>query len=149
MKKNFDGYLTATVNVDIHFYDLDMTGDVWHGRDFKFLEVARAALLETIGYSYGQMLASGYLWPIYDSRIRYRKPLTLGQTVSVTACLSEWEMRLAVDYRLDDEQGRTCTRARTIQVPVNASSMKLQLGCPPIFIDKVEQAMISKRLGNS
>lgn len=145
MKKSFDGYLTASSNVDIQFQDVDVTGDVWHGHYFRFLEVARVALLESIGYSYGQMRESGYLWPVIDSRIRYLKPFHLGQTVFVTACLSEWELRLVVDYRLDNESGRTCTRARTVQVPVKAGTMELQLGCPKVLICKVEKAMLEKQ----
>lgn len=142
MKKRFDGFLTATSNVDIQFQDVDLTGDVWHGHYFRFLEVARVALLESVDYSYGQMRESGYLWPIVDSRIRYLRAFRLGQTVNVTACLSEWELRLVVDYRLDDENGRTCTRARTVQVPVKAGTKELQLGCPHVLIEKVENAMI-------
>lgn len=145
MKKRFDGYLTVTSAIDVQFQDVDLTGDVWHGHYFRFLEVARVALLESIDYSYGQMLDSGYLWPVIDSRIRYLKPFRLGQTVIVTACLSEWELRLAVDYRLDDEEGRTCTRARTVQVPVKAGTMELQLGCPNVLIEKVSTAMLEKR----
>lgn len=145
MKKRFDGYLTVTSAIDVQFQDVDLTGDVWHGHYFRFLEVARVALLESIDYSYGQMLDSGYLWPVIDSRIRYLKPFRLGQTVIVTACLSEWELRLAVDYRLDDEEGLTCTRARTVQVPVKAGTMELQLGCPNVLIEKVSTAMLEKR----
>ena len=146
MKKKFDGFLTATSRVDIQFQDIDLTGDVWHGHYFRFLEIARVALLESIDYSYDQMLSSGYMWPIVDSRIRYRKPFRLGQTITITACLSEWELRLVVDYRLDDENGQTCTRARTVQVPVKASTMELQLGCPNILIEKVEAAMLGNAL---
>ena len=145
MKKRFDGFITATASVDIQFQDVDVTGDVWHGHYFRFLEVARVALLDSIDYGYGQMRESGYLWPVIDSRIRYLKPFRLGQTVNVTACLSEWELRLAVDYRLDDENGRTCTRARTVQVPVKAGTMELQLGCPNVLIEKVEKAMLGIR----
>lgn len=145
MKKRFDGFITATASVGVQFQDVDLTGDVWHGHYFRFLEVARVALLESIDYSYGKMRESGYLWPVIDSRIRYLKPFQLGQTVNVTACLSEWELRLAVDYRLDDENGRTCTRARTVQVPVKAGTMELQLGCPNVLIEKVEEAMLGIR----
>ena len=149
MRKDFRGFLTASATVKVPFNDLDPAGVVWHGRYFKYLESARCALLESLDYSYDGMKDSGFLWPVVDSRIRYLLPFTLGQTITITACLSEWEFRLAVDYRLDDEQGRVCTRARTVQVPVEAVSMELQLGCPPVLVDRVESAMRQLRSGNN
>jgi len=141
MKKNFKGYLTASTEVAVPFHDLDPAGVMWHGRYFKYLEGARCALLEGLGYSYAEMRESGYLWPVVDSRIRYLRPFSLGEMVRTTACLSEWEFRLTVDYRLEDSDSRVCTRARTVQVPVDASSLELQLGCPTVFVDKVLMAM--------
>jgi len=141
MRKSFAGYLTASSSTRVPFHDLDATGVVWHGRYFKYLESARCVLLESLGYSYEAMLESGFLWPVVDSQIRYVHPFTLNQQVKAVACLREWEFHLTVDYRLENEEGQVCTRARTVQVPVDAITSELRLGCPPIFVRKVEEAM--------
>ena len=141
MRKSFAGYLTASISTRVPFHDLDATGVVWHGRYFKYLESARCALLERLGYSYEAMLESGFLWPVVDSQIRYVQPLTLNQQVKAIACLREWEFNLTVDYRLENEEGQICTRARTVQVPVDAVTSELRLGCPAVFVQKVDEAM--------
>jgi acyl-CoA thioester hydrolase len=141
--KDFSRYLSASETIRIPFHDLDPAGVVWHGRYFKYLELARCALMEDLEYSYQGMMESGYLWPVVDTRLRYIHPLLLDQEVRVSACLREWEMRLVVDYKIEDEQGRVCTRARTVQVPVDAETQELRLGSPDVLIRNVRNRLES------
>jgi acyl-CoA thioester hydrolase len=141
MDVNFSKCLTASENLRIPFHDVDPADMVWHGRYLKYFEVARSLLLEDLDYSYDAMKASGFIWPVVDVAIRYVRPLKLGQEIIVTACLREWEMRLVVDYRIDDQAGAMYTKARTIQVPVNSMTNELVLGSPEIFIDKVKNSL--------
>lgn len=138
MKSDFSNCLTASVDIRVPFFDLDPAGVAWHGRYFQYFELARCELLERINYSYEEMLSSGFLWPVADTSVRYTRPLTLNQTVRVTACLREWEMRLVVDYRIEDDEGVVYTKARTVQVPVDAETLELTLGSPQELIDNVQ-----------
>ena len=137
IKSDFSNSLTASVKIRIPFFDLDPAGVAWHGRYFQYFELARCELLEGIDYSYKEMVDSGFLWPVADTSVRYTKPLTLNQVAIVTACLREWEMRLVVDYKIEGEDGTVLTKARTIQVPVDAETMELTLGSPQVLIDNV------------
>jgi acyl-CoA thioester hydrolase len=141
IKTDFSNCLTAAVDVQIPFFDLDPAGVAWHGRYFQYFELARCALFEGCNYSYDEMEASGYLWPVTDAEVRYVKPLLLNQEVRVTACLREWELRLVVDYRIEDADGVLYTRARTIQVPVDAETHELVLGSPQLLIDNVARRL--------
>ena len=134
---NSANLLSVSETLKIPFHDIDPAGVAWHGRYFKYFEQARVTLLEDINYSYSGMHESGYLWPVAETKVRYVRPLLLDQLVTVTACLSEWELRLVVDYKIHDQKGVLCTKARTIQVPVNAETLELQLGCPEILLDNV------------
>jgi acyl-CoA thioester hydrolase len=137
IKTDFSGCLTAAVDVQVPFFDLDPAGVAWHGRYFQYFELARCALFEGFDYSYKQMESSGYLWPVADTEVRYVRPLTLDQKVRVTACLREWELRLVVDYKIEDAAGVLYTKARTVQVPVDAETLELTLGSPQALIDNV------------
>lgn len=137
IKTDFSNCLTASADICVPFFDLDPAGVAWHGRYFQYFELARSELLEAVDYSYDGMEKSGVLWPVGDTVVRYLRPLTLNQNICVTACLREWEMRLVIDYKIDDESGQLHTKARTIQVPVDANSMELILGSPQILIDNV------------
>jgi acyl-CoA thioester hydrolase len=141
IKTDFTNCLTAAVDVRVPFFDLDPAGVAWHGRYFQYFELARCSLFEGFDYSYNEMMASGFLWPVADTVVRYVRPLTLNQEVRVTACLREWEMRLVVDYKIEDEDGTLYTKARTIQVPVDADTHKLILGSPAVLIENVEKRL--------
>ena len=46
-------------------------------------------------------------------------------------------MRLVIDYKIENEAGEIHTKARTIQVPVDAETMELTLGSHQVLIDNV------------
>ncbi|MGH8222876.1 MAG: acyl-CoA thioesterase [Woeseiaceae bacterium] len=141
IRTDFSGCLTASSHFRVPFNDIDVTGVAWHGRYFKYFEDARRSLYERIGYSYEEMLESGYVWPIADTSVRYVRPLTLNQDVRVTACLREWELRLVVDYKVEDADGTICTKARTVQVPLAIESRELRFGSPQVLIDRVNELL--------
>lgn len=145
MRTDFSNCLTATEPVRVPFHDIDPAGVVWHGRYFKYFEAARSKLLDTIQYSYQQMVDSGFVWPIVETMVRFVHPLTLNQHYTVTACLREWELRLVVDYKIEDAGARLCTKGRTIQVPVGVLDHELRIGSPDILIENVRKRLESLR----
>ena len=84
-----DPRFTAEVELTIPFHDVDMMGVVWHGNYFRYFEIAREALLNQFNYGYRQMKESGYLWPVVDTRVKYRDVLTFEQRFRVRARLEE------------------------------------------------------------
>ena len=134
--------ISAEITLKVQFYDLDPMQVVWHGNYPRFLEEARCALLERIGYNYPDMERSGYLWPIVDLRLKYVRPIRFAQTVRVTADLVEYENRLRIDYRIRDAAGgEVLTKASTIQLAVDAASGELCLECPPALVDRVKRLL--------
>ncbi|WP_368563821.1 acyl-CoA thioesterase [Pseudoxanthomonas sp. UTMC 1351] len=131
-------HLHHAVTLSPAFHDCDPMQVVWHGNYFKYLEIARCALLQGLDYDYPQMSESGYLWPVVDARIKYIRPLRYAQPLRVHAQISEWENRLKIDYRIDDaETEQTLTRAHTIQVAVDAVSGEMLYVCPPVLWEKL------------
>jgi len=130
--------------VRIPFHDLDPAGFVWHGRYFKYFEMARSSLLDSVGYNYLEMRQSGCLWPIVDTQVRFLKPLTLHQEIRVSAHLTEWEYRLVFNYRVEDEQGQLCTRGTTVQVPVDAATLEMQLGAPDLLLRRISERLAAE-----
>ncbi|RAU20817.1 acyl-CoA thioesterase [Paramagnetospirillum kuznetsovii] len=134
--------ITAEITVTAQFYDLDPMQVVWHGNYPRFLEEARCALLNLIGYNYVEMEQSGYLWPIVDMRLKYVRPIRFAQTVTVEAKLVEYENRLRVDYRIRDQAtGEVLTKASTIQLAVAAKTQELCIECPAALVDRVKRLL--------
>ncbi|WP_322399999.1 acyl-CoA thioesterase [Massilia luteola] len=128
----------AEVEIQVQFYDLDPMEVVWHGNYVKYLEVARCALLDAIGYNYAEMKASGYMWPIIDMNLRYAAPATFGQRLRLRAEIVEWENRLRIDYLVSDAaSGRRLNRASTTQVAVDIASGEMCFVSPPVLFQKL------------
>lgn len=145
-KTDFSKFLTASIRARVPFFDLDPAGVAWHGRYFQYFELARCELLASVGYGYEEMMDSGILWPVVDTSVRYLQPLTLHQDITVIACLQEWEMRIGIDYKIQNSSGSVCTRARTVQVPVDGNTHELILGSPEHFVANVHRKMREAKL---
>ena len=129
---------SADVEIQVQFYDLDPMEVVWHGNYVKYLEVARCALLDAIGYNYAEMKASGYMWPIIEMNLRYAAPATFGQRLRLRAEIVEWENRLRIDYLVSDAAtGRRLNRATTTEVAVDIASGEMCFVSPPILFEKL------------
>ena len=135
-----DVSLAAEIEVEIPFHDGDPMGVTWHGNYFRYLELARCALLDKIGYNYLEMERSGYAWPIVDTRVKFVKPTVFRQRVKVRATLEEYDIRLKVRYLITDaESGERLTTGYTVQVAVDKQTNEMCFSSPAVLIERVRQ----------
>lgn len=134
--------ISASVDFKVEFFDVDAMKVVWHGNYMRFVELARNALFEKIGFGYQAMEASGYSWPVVDMHLRYVQPARLGQKLRATATLTEWENRICMDFVIADaETGVKLTKADSVQVAVDMRSGELQFETPAPFAAKIKEAL--------
>ncbi|MEQ3429144.1 thioesterase family protein [Klebsiella aerogenes] len=133
-----DPRFTAEVELTIPFHDIDMMGVVWHGNYFRYFEIAREALLNQFNYGYRRMKASGYLWPVVDTRVKYRDVITFEQRIRVRARIEEFENRLRIGYEIFDvDSGKRTTTGYTIQVAVDENSREMCFVSPDILFERM------------
>lgn len=133
--------LSADVEVEVPFHDVDSMAVAWHGHYAKYFEIARCALLRRIDYDYPQMHASGYLWPVVELQLKYVRPAHYGQRIRVRATLVEYENRLKIAYQIADiDSGEVLTKGHSVQVAVDAASGELQFVSPDILLRNVERS---------
>ncbi len=129
---------SVETEIEIQFYDLDPMNIVWHGNYVKYLEVARCALLDSIGYNYVEMKNSGYMWPVIEMNLRYMRSAQFGQKLRLRADLVEYENRLKIDYLITDAAtGKRLNRASTTQVAVDIATGEMCFVSPAILFDKL------------
>jgi len=135
------GILSAEVEIQVPFYDVDSIHVVWHGHYTKYLEQARCALLEQLGYNYDAMHANHTVWPVIEAHLRYVQPARFGQRLRVRAELVEWQNRLKVNYLIvDAKTGARLTRATTVQVAVDVQTGEMLWQSPPELMRAVQRA---------
>ena len=142
MKISTNHFISATVNLEVPFFDIDSMGVVWHGNYIKYFEIGRCELLKKINYDYNDMQASGYAWPVVDMRVKYIKPLIFRQEITIAAFLVEYENRLKIEYLITDKNTQQkFTVAYSIQVAVDAKTRKICFASPDILLNKVREVL--------
>ena len=134
--------VSATIDLEIPFFDIDPMGVTWHGNYAKYFELARCALLDKINYNYADMQNSGYAWPVVDMRIKYIRPTVFKQFISATAFLTEYENRLKIEYLITDKNTQEkLTIAYSIQVAVDLKTQKMCFASPDILLNKLDNLL--------
>jgi acyl-CoA thioester hydrolase len=138
--------ISAEVKFTVEFYEVDSMEVVWHGNYVNYLERARRALLNRIGYNYQAMKESGFAFPVTDVSLKFIRPLRFGETVQVRAILDEYENMLRIKYELFNAAGELTTKGVSTQMAFDMKKNDSCFVCPQILIDKVEQlkAEVSK-----
>ena len=84
------------------------------------------------------MKASGYVWPVVDTRVKYRSVLTFEQRIRVRAQLEEYENRLRIGYQIFDAvTGKRTTTGYTIQVAVDEVTQEMCFVSPPVLFERM------------
>lgn len=137
--------LKAEAEFEVPFHDADPTGVAWHGNYFRYYDAARTKLLAKLRFSYRQMAASHQLWPIVDTRVRYRRSISYGTTATVSGQLVEWEFRIVIYYQIHDDAQRLVNEAYTVQVPVSDRTDNIVVGTPEVLQRRVREIIDPKR----
>lgn len=139
--------LSAEVEFNIEFYDVDSMDIVWHGNYIKYFEKARCALLDSIGYGYRQMKESGYAFPVTGITVKYISPLRFAEKARARAILDEYENCLKIKYEISSaETGLVCTRGTSTQMAYNIAAASSCFVCPQSFIEKVEALLGEEKI---
>ena len=132
--------LKAEVEIQVPFHDVDAMHYVWHGHYYKYFEVVRTKLFQSIDYDVLQMKASGYSWPIIETFCKYVQPMLYNQLIQVGAKIQEYENRLKIIYRISDvKTGEKLATGHTTQVAVDMKNNEMCFVAPKILLKKVEE----------
>jgi acyl-CoA thioester hydrolase len=136
------GPIAAEVEVEVPFHDVDLAGVVWHGHYMKYLENARWAVMNRIGFGLEAMLASGFIWPIVGLEVKYIRAARYGERLRIQVSIVEWDAKLVLNYlMLDAKDGSRIGRAQTTQVAVERQTGTLQLVSPACLTDRIRAAL--------
>ncbi len=127
----------TSIELVVPFHDCDPLGVVWHGHYFKYLELARTAMLGPLGLEGPELVDSGHLMYVSDVRCRHVNALRWRDRVKVTAWLREWEQRLYVAYDVANlTSGKQAARAHTVLV-VTDTQGTLLFEVPRVLRDRL------------
>lgn len=93
--------ITSETEIRVRYAETDKMGFVYHGNYLTWFEVARVRLLDDMGCPYLQLEEEGYYLPVLQADLRYRKPLTFDDRVTVRVILRERPgLRISLEYEV-------------------------------------------------
>jgi acyl-CoA thioester hydrolase len=111
----------VALDLVVPFHDCDPLSVVWHGHYFKYLELARTKLLQSVTLDVPDVRGLGFRMYVTDARCRYVWPLRYGQTARVAAWFTDLMPLMRVAYEITNvSEGRRAARAYTTLVVTDA-----------------------------
>lgn len=130
----------VSVVLEIPFHDTDPLGVVWHGHYYKYMELARTALLRSLDLDVPQIKELGYRLYIIESKCRYAYPLRYAELARVSARLRDVANRINIAYEIYNvTENRRSARGHTILASTDAEG-NLLLETPDALLSRLRHS---------
>ena len=84
----------------VPFHDVDSLQIVWHGNYYKYFELARTDLYQSIDLDVDQLQKNRFILPIIHSDCRYSKPLRYNQEITISSEFVAYEYYIEIAYKI-------------------------------------------------
>ena len=124
----------------VSFEDLDPMNVVWHGNYMRYMEQARCNMLGELKYTYIDMKNEDYAYPVAKMNVKYIKPATFGDILTVITHIEELEPALNIKYEIFKEDEKIF-EAKTMQIGVNIKTGESIYSAPKGLIKAIERVI--------
>jgi acyl-CoA thioester hydrolase len=137
--------LSGKTSYRVPFHDVDVMQIVWHGNYLRYFELARTALVQAMGFDWPEVRAWGYVMPVVDVKIQYKRYLVYNQDLELIArCADPLLPAFDLRYEIKDLKGELYATGSTRQVYVDAETKAISYALPAVFEQRFRE-LIAKR----
>jgi acyl-CoA thioester hydrolase len=113
------------LDLSIYTFDIDFAGHVGNNVYLQWVEMGRCKLLEAGGFPIQTVIASGIVPVIANMNIAYKKPLYLGDQVSLEMWLSKLEKVIhVIEFRFYNGDGVMAATGHQKGIFVNSKTLR-------------------------
>ena len=113
------------LDLSIYTFDIDFAGHVGNNVYLQWVEIGRCNFLEDAGFPIHNLVASGVVPVIANMNIAYKKPLYLGDNVSLAMWLSKLEkVTHVIEFRFYNGDGVLAATGHQKGVFVNSKTLR-------------------------
>jgi acyl-CoA thioester hydrolase len=92
---------SSVTSLRVRYAETDQMGVVYYANYFVWFEVARTDLIRSLGWSYREMEAAGFILPVIEATCQYRRPSRYDDELEVrTTGRLTTPVRLEFDYEV-------------------------------------------------
>lgn len=93
----------------IMYYETDKMQITHHSNYVRFMEEARVAFLDELGYGYIRMESEGLMSPVIAINLQYKKPSKFGDILNIEVKLkSLTPVKIEFEYRMTHDDETVC-----------------------------------------
>ena len=119
----------------IRYYETDQMGFVHHSNYLRYFELARIEWISSLGFSYQKMEERGFLMPVINANIEFKRPLTFGNSFRVKIQSKEIpKVKFELIYEIVIDRDIIVARGSTILAFLSSHNLKA-VRCPKFFSD--------------
>ena len=127
----------STTKVRVRYAETDQMGYCYYGNYAQYYEVARVEALRSLGISYKNLEAQGYLLPVSDFSIKYILPAFYDEELSVKCKIYELtNFKIKFKYEIHNNNGDLLNFGNTTLVFVDKETKK-PVNCPDFLNNKL------------
>jgi len=120
-----DNLFISTREIQLLYADTDMMGVIYHANYLKYFELGRTGLIEDLDYSYLEMENLGYVSPVYDIQITYKKPLRYGDKGIVKTWVEKNDgIKTVYGYVIVNGNDEVCAQGSSTHIIVKKDSFR-------------------------
>ncbi len=133
--------LESVAEIVVRYAETDMMGIVYHANYLPWLEIGRTQLLRERGLPYRELEERGFLLPVLEINVQYKRPAKYDDAVTVITRMKEKPfVKIVMDYEVRRGPELLAT-ARSVHVFMNREGQAVKI--PPFFTAAIEQAFTS------
>ncbi|HZG73536.1 MAG TPA: thioesterase family protein [Chondromyces sp.] len=111
--------------IDVRYAETDAMQVVYHGNYVVWFELGRTQLIKDLGFNYAEMEEQGYVSPVLDIQLSYKKPFRYGETATVHTWIEKYSgVRTTYGYEIINQQGEICVTGTTSHTVVKKDSFR-------------------------
>ncbi|MDP0495750.1 MAG: thioesterase family protein [Verrucomicrobiota bacterium JB024] len=81
--------IQTQTDIRVRYAETDKMGLVYHGNYLTWFEVTRVEMLDILGYPYHNLEQEGYLLPVLEASVRYRRPAFFDDRLTIRVTVKD------------------------------------------------------------
>jgi acyl-CoA thioester hydrolase len=135
--------ISQSTKLRVRYGETDQMGYCYYGNYAQYFEVGRVEAMRSVGMSYRKLEESGIMLPVSEFHVNYLLPAKYDDELTViTNITSVKGARIVFTYEIQNEDGKTISKASTTLVFVSKTTMK-PISAPQEFLDLLTNYKIS------
>lgn len=125
--------------IEIRYAETDQMGVVYHTNYLVWFEIGRTQLIKDLGFNYAGLEEQGYISPVLDLSIQYKKAMRYGQVATVRTWVeSHSKLRTTYGYEILHEDGSVAATGTSVHTLVKKENFR------PVPLSKIDPVWEAK-----